>query len=362
MTRLFFGYLESSKIPKTIKIIGMRAFLRSNIGSTLIPAHVKKIREGAFSGCRQHSRVEFEPNSELQTIEKEAFKGTCLANIRIPASSVELNDGWCIGAFKLNQVEVENGNARYLSIGGEIIIGKSDTANNYCDNFVFCTRDTVNVKIQKTIKIIRAYAFSCSKLKRILIPAHITQIGRSAFSECRQLTRVDIEPNSKLRTIEEHVFSETKLFKIFIPAYVTQIYVKGAFFDCKKLDRVEIEPNSELKKIESYAFYCSNISRILVRVHVTQICDCSFGDCKQLFRVEFEPNSELQTIERDAFVHSKLKNIIIPARVTKIDESAFESCSQLLIVEIENSMDESIIMNSFSSCKIVMFPVQKNLH
>ncbi|KAK8852774.1 hypothetical protein M9Y10_017764 [Tritrichomonas musculus] len=86
-----------AKIPKTIKIIGKRAFLRSNIASILIQANVRRICERAFYECRHLSKVVLEPNSELQAIEKEAFKGTHITNVQIPASTIELKDGWCIG-------------------------------------------------------------------------------------------------------------------------------------------------------------------------------------------------------------------------------------------------------------------------
>ena len=123
------------KIPNTIKIIGMHAFSSSQLESIMIPSHVTKICEHAFSCCKKLARVEFEPNSELRTIEKLAFYFSSLPSIKIPASVVELKDGWCNGANKLSHVEVESGNDRYSSVGGKCIVGKSDIS---CKIYMTC--------------------------------------------------------------------------------------------------------------------------------------------------------------------------------------------------------------------------------
>lgn len=50
--------------------------------------------------------VLFEPNSELRTIEKDAFYCSFIESIKIPASVVELKDGWCCETKKLIHVDV----------------------------------------------------------------------------------------------------------------------------------------------------------------------------------------------------------------------------------------------------------------
>lgn len=55
-------------------------------------SHVRKLQmcDGAFANCCKLSRVEFETNSKLQTIEKKAFSFSNLASILIP-SRTKLN-------------------------------------------------------------------------------------------------------------------------------------------------------------------------------------------------------------------------------------------------------------------------------
>ena len=69
-----------------LQTIEKYAFSRSILASIQIPSHVTQICEGAFDRCEQLSRVEFEPNSELRTIEGYAFSNSnmCDMPIKIP--------------------------------------------------------------------------------------------------------------------------------------------------------------------------------------------------------------------------------------------------------------------------------------
>ncbi|KAK8870878.1 hypothetical protein M9Y10_008776 [Tritrichomonas musculus] len=300
-----------ANIPPTIKIIGPYAFSGSKIESIVIPSHITKICKRAFSECNQLFQIEFEPNSELRTIEKEAFYNSALAGIRIPSNTVELKDGWCFGTYYLSNVEVEQGNARYSSVDGKCIIGKSDIAQEDYDTLVFWVRDTLEANIPPTIKIIGPYAFAGSLIVSIVIPSLFTKICERAFYECEQLFQIEFEPNSELQIIEKEAFSHSALERILIPS------------------------------------------------HVTKICERAFSYCDLLFRVEFEPNSELRSIEKEVFFFGKLTSLLIPCSVTHISDDAFSLCEGLKIVEIEeNSVDEGISMSTFRS-EIIMLPVKK---
>ena len=395
---IFSGAKSVSFEPNSeLRTIEKDAFKYSKLESIRIPSSVTKICEGAFSHCRQLSRVEFEPNSELRTIEKDAFSNTKVASIRIPASVVDLKDGWFFGTKKLCQVEVEPGNAQYSSVGGKCITCKSDISQEEYDTLAFWTSNSIEANIPSTIKIIGSYAFSESKLESIIIPSHVTQICDHAFYECIQLSRVEFEPNSELQTIGEYAFFKSKVTSIKIPASVVDLK-DGWFIGIKCLCHVEVEPGnaryssvdgkciiyksnssqedydtlivcakdsieaniqSTIKIIGTYSFSFSKLVGIVIPSHVTQICESAFFYCNQLSRVEFEPNSELQTIGEYAFSYSKLEIIIIPSHVTQICESAFSSCEQLSRVEFEPNSELQIIENrafSYSNLTSILIP------
>ena len=102
-------------IPSKIKIIGSYSFSRSKIASILIPSHVKQICEGAFSYCKQLSRVEFEPNSELRTIEKDAFSYSALASILIPSRVTQIGAIPFISCLQFQIVEIEENSVYELN-------------------------------------------------------------------------------------------------------------------------------------------------------------------------------------------------------------------------------------------------------
>ena len=54
------------------------------------------------------------PNdSQLQVIEKEAFRGTLIENIFIPSTLSDLQDGWCSGMSKLKNITINPENKHY---------------------------------------------------------------------------------------------------------------------------------------------------------------------------------------------------------------------------------------------------------
>ena len=65
---------------------------RRDIKEALIPSSVKIISTCAFFSCTHLSKVEFETNSNLQTIENTAFSNTNIKQIYIPSSVSTISD------------------------------------------------------------------------------------------------------------------------------------------------------------------------------------------------------------------------------------------------------------------------------
>ena len=110
--------------------------------SITIPADVKSIESDTFSGCSNLKTVEFASGSKLGSIGANAFYGSGLTNITIPA--------------------------------GVTSIGNS--------------------------------AFYKNGLTSITIPANVTSIGWDAFYECSNLGTVTFAEGSKLESIGENAF------------------------------------------------------------------------------------------------------------------------------------------------------------
>lgn len=63
-------------------------------------------------------------NSELRTIEKEAFANTSIENFTIPPSLVDLRNGWFCGLRLLKSIDASSENPRYKINDNKFIIGK----------------------------------------------------------------------------------------------------------------------------------------------------------------------------------------------------------------------------------------------
>lgn len=91
---LFFIRRDSKTItiPSFVKQIASYAFQYSQIEKIFIPHHVTKICEGAFDHCDQLKCVEFEKNSELQTIEQDAFPEALINTINFPLNYLNMKE------------------------------------------------------------------------------------------------------------------------------------------------------------------------------------------------------------------------------------------------------------------------------
>lgn len=177
-----------------------------------------------------------------------------------------------------------------------------------------------NIILPNTLITIGEEVFYQSKLESILIPAHVTTIDTSAFSDCTALTSVEIP--ASVETIEA-----------------------AAFRNCSSLLSVTFEKGSLLKTIggqgllnydtESYgAFsYCTALTFIEIPASVETIEASAFGGCSSLSSIIFEDGALLKTIGGNAFrACKKLIAIEIPANVEIIEDAAFRGCSFLSIV------------------------------
>jgi hypothetical protein len=67
---------------------------------------------------------------------------------------------------------------------------------------------------------IESSAFSYSSLQSILIPSSVEILGSSCFSQCRSLSSITFESNSRLIRIESEAFSYSSLQSIVIPSTI----------------------------------------------------------------------------------------------------------------------------------------------
>ena len=314
--------IKSVILPNTLTAIGTQAFWGSSLVSISIPASVETIEGGAFCRCTALQTVTFEKGSKLKTIKSGSIWSgvfescTSLTSIEIPASVETI--GWI--AFRN------------------------------------CTSlQTVTFEKGSKLKTIETYVFYCTSLTSIEIPASVETIEEDAFLGCSSLKTVTFEKGTQLKTLDGFAGC-TSLTTIEIPASVETIG-GSAFEDCTSLQSVMFEKGTQLKTIEGgyqgrrSAFYnCTSLTKIEIPASVETIGNNIFDGCTSLQTVTFEKGSKFKTIGSDVFSDcTSLTSIEIPASVEEIRGSAFFGCSSLKTVTFEKGSKLKTVAG-FSHC------------
>jgi hypothetical protein len=209
---------------------------RHHLQSITIPASVQIIRSECFKNCPLLTNVIFEKNSQLTTLEANAFENCPqLQSITIPAS-VKTIGIWC---------------------------------------FWYCTGLTnVNFKNNSQLARLEAETFcNCFQLQSITIPARVKVIGEMCFLGCNNLTNVNFEKNSRLTTLENSAFKDcVHLPSIIIPAKVKTIG-KECFAECYKMADIHFSNTFPIKIAPTAFRNCSwklrNNPAVRYLIHIT---------------------------------------------------------------------------------------------
>jgi hypothetical protein len=144
------------------------------------------------------------------------------------------------------------------SIDGSAFCGVN--LSNYlieCDNrrFVFDKTFLLDIVDHRLIR-------NLSGMSHITIPRDIEIVGSSCFRECKSLSSISFESNSRLLRIESDAFSGSSFQSIVILSNV-EILGSSCFAWCESLSFISFESNSSLKRIESRACCGCHLSIVI---------------------------------------------------------------------------------------------------
>lgn len=202
--------------------------------------------EGLLKKSKLIRTINFEENSEFRTINKNAFFGSSLVEIEIPQSVIELKEGWCCGAFKLDKVTVDLNNPNFSFINYSFLVGKSDSKSDVFDVLLFARR----------------------KLIEADIPSYIKRISSYAFEGCKQLNSISFQENSLLTSIGEYSFSNSSITTISFSSEVREIG-DYSFYNCTKLKEICFPNHSKLESIGKNAFSNSSLETLSMPFLIT---------------------------------------------------------------------------------------------
>ena len=176
----------------------------------------------------------------------------------------------------------------------------------------------------------------CKKLKKIILPKTIVEIGNYAFWGCSNLKSLVIY--SKVNSIKSGIWAR-----------------------CDKLNDVKIIDNPNFH-FENSILYDNNYTKIIaalqtgyygdltIKEGIKEIQSYAFSNCKSLTGAIFP--STLTKIDSCSFEVSGLTSVIFNKNIEIIDHFAFSSCYQLKEVNLVEAKIKILEYGAFHCCKL----------
>ncbi|HEY1662896.1 MAG TPA: leucine-rich repeat protein [Verrucomicrobiae bacterium] len=293
-------------------------------GSYIIPTNVVNIGESAFSICTELTGITI-PQS-VTNIGNYAFEDSGLTNVVIGDGVLNIGSGAFESCPNMVAITVNDGNLYYSSSNGVLFDQPQLTLIQAPARFAG------SFAIPAGVTSISASAFSeCRSLTGITVPDSVTNIGSDAFSGCIGLTNLTMGAN--VMTIGDSAFDDCSgLINLAIPNRVVSLGI-GAFEDCSGLTNMTLGTN--VLNLGADAFgYCSGLTELLVPDSVTNIGSSALISCGSLTNIVL--GNRVALIGNDALQNcARLTEITIPASVTNIGSDVFSSCSSLTAINVD---------------------------
>ena len=294
---------------KTVTTIGDSAFFFcTGLTGVILPDSIQSIETEAFYYCSDLTSITL-PNS-IQSIGANAFSSCSgLTNFGIPAGVTSIGNRAFSGCSNLQAFTVEAGNPAYQSIDGVLF----------------------NAGATELIQ------FPAAKpITTYTVPASVTSIGDSAFSNCSAVSSVII-PDSVINLDGYIFYGSSSLTSVTLPNHLTAIS-NHIFMNCPNLTTVNIPSTVESIHYASFAG-CSSLTGIVLPDGLKSILGSAFSGC------------------------SSLTDITIPATVIRIDYGAFSECSSVegITVASGNTAYRSIdgVLFNADATELLQYPAGK---
>ena len=327
-------------IPDSVKIIQSSAFKGCEaLTDVKLPRWLRELYLEAFMNCSSLAKIDLP--DELEKIGPNAFSGTAISSLTIPANVSVWGLGY--GIFRncpnLTSIAVDEKNKDFYS-ENNCILRKKDRS--------LCIGIKTSV-IPDYVKDINQGAFvGIAGLTEIVLPDGMENIGMSAFADCTDLVSVTL--NDGLKSIQESAFQRCPIEKIYIPASV-EFIGNGMFSNCESLTDMTIDPANKAYKSDGGC---------IVRLADSALISCSGSsdyvpagikiiESEAFFAHRFHGRlilpEGLEKICTEAFYLSRITSVIMPDSLKEIEADAFLWCYQLKYVELPEGV---ILYEAFS--------------
>lgn len=345
--------------------------------SIKIKKEVETIKRRCFVGCNNITKITFDENSNLKTIEKSGIV-VCdnLEEIYLPNSLETLNVDSIKLCQKLHTIRLSNNlkdftneifascfnvkkyivddenkylqeiNNNIYTIDEKALIAAMDNneifklpnAVERIGTYAFSNNNTIKEFISNdSLRIIDDYAFSSAKkLVKITLPKTINYLGEAVFKDCSSLKEI---------TIPENIF--------FLP--------DNTFYNCKSLKKA-ILPDSLIELNSSIFYHCNHLKEIILGSKIKKIKFNASTHLPNLSKITISSENSYFIFFNNTLYTKDFKKIIkylgeneayiIPNNVTTICEAAFMDNTTIKTISYEeNSSLVEIDNAAFKNCK-----------
>ncbi len=292
-----------------------------------------------------------------------------LTTLGISASVTKL-DGFTSDCPKISAYNIDEGNTVYESKDGIVFTKDGKTLVLYPP----ARPDTVYTVPEGTTTI-PENTFNNCPLHKLTIASTVTSLTGGSIANMPNLTELDFAPNSQITSLWwQMIMSLPKLKKIILPASVTEMDER-AIRDCQSLEEIVVPDGSKLKTLNSgclsgtpalkhFTFEGSSVLTTIgnevfsgmtslesftIPATVTSIGRSAFKGCTNLKKLTFAKGSQIKTLGNGCFAECGFDSIALPDQIDSIGAEAFRSCTQLKTVHLSSTL-RAINPTAFKWC------------
>ena len=383
-------------LPDT-KLIYSSAFKNSNLSSIYIPENIVSIWESVFENCSNLKTVEFAANSLITTLEYSLFKNcNNLEYVKNTNNILKIDSRVFEGCTNLKEFVLPD---NIESVGNSILYnGNKNLFTKFENGYYLGTKtnpylwlvdlenkDISTLTINKDTKYLAPYSCAyTTKLKELIVPSNIEEIGHGAFYNSKALEKVTFEEGVKkindkafmrsenlkqtkftntINTLGEAVFAYcTNLDNINIPSSIFNLS-NDLFNNCLSLKNLTI-PNS-IKYIGTGCFYlCNSLNKVTLPKSLLELDNFSFSACYGL--TEFTIPNSIRYIGEyalEASINITKLNVPFFSRTNSLDSQQiymnyisgfYSKLNELTITENDIYLDKNF--KSYHYLKILNLP------
>lgn len=349
--------LSEITLPKNLGMIGQYAFIDTGLSKITVPDSVTEIGYSAFGYYLDSEGNETADSnfvivgsygSAAQRYATDTDSEYDYANsfeFRVPEQDEQITE----------QLSLEKrvfGDYEYAVVNGDAVITActSDEAvlnipseiegltviAVYPVAFTNCLSE--EIILPETVTYIREMSFySCANLKKITLPASLTEIGNNAFDNCTLLETVD---TGGAVTIGQNVFLDCPSLKnLTISGNCTSIGAEDEepFLYCSALESVTVTSGDGIYSSENGILYNKDKSTIIL-----------YPQAKT--DKKYKAPKSVKEIGQSAFYHCKYLETADISGVEVLKDYAFEGCEKLKKVKLSKNLTQ-IGADAFYGCK-----------